>query len=286
VARPGPPPAQDTGAPPQDSAPAAPAAVERVAGCSAATFAGRYLAASRPVILTDWLAGWPALAGWSLDALAARFGDAQVLVGRTHGDRLRVSPEAGVAQTELRFAEFLAGLREGRRDLYLISPVEERIPQLLDDIRPPEPWQRARFRSSRLWLGPAGVVTPLHHDLPENLYAQISGRKRVRLLARSERRNVYPYGRLSAAPNFSPVDAWQPDLARFPRFARVRPLDCVVGPGECLFIPRRWWHQVESLDPSASLNLWFANGATAVLAALSQRYARWRGLAYSGRLQS
>jgi hypothetical protein len=269
-------------APPPDAAPAPAAGIERIAGCTPEDFRERYLAASRPVILTDWLVGWPALSGWSLDALAARFGAARVLVGRTQGDRLRVSPEAGVAQAELRFADFLAGLRDGRRDLYLISPVEERIPQLLDDIRPPEPWRRARFRSARLWLGPVGVVTPLHHDLPENLYAQIVGRKRVRLIARSERRNVYPYGRVSAAPNFSPVDAWQPDLARFPRFARVQPLDCVVEPGECLYIPRLWWHQVESLDVSASLNLWFANGAVALLAALSQRYARWRGLRSAG----
>ena len=255
-----------------------PTPIERIRGCSPDRFRERYLAASRPVILTDWLRDWPALAQWSLDSLAARFGSARVLLGRTRGDRLDVSPEAGVAQAETTFGEFLAGLREGRRDRYLISPVEERIPQLLADIRAPEPWRRARYRSSRLWLGPAGVVTPLHHDLPENLYAQVFGRKRILLIARGERRNVYPYRRLSAAPNFSPVDAWQPDLARFPRFARVRPLDCVVEPGECLYIPRLWWHQVESLDVSASLNLWFANGTAALLAALSRRYARWRGL--------
>jgi hypothetical protein len=44
------------------------------------------------------------------------------------------------------------------------------------------------------------------------------------------------HGRPSVAPNFSPVDAWQPDVARF---ARVRALDCVVEPGECLFTTPR-----------------------------------------------
>lgn len=199
-------------------------------------------------------------------------------MGRTEASRLVVSERAGVEQSETTLSAYLEGLREGRRDLYLISPVEDRIPGLLADIREPEVYRRARFRSARLWLGPAGMHTPLHHDLPDNLYAQIFGRKRLRLVPRSERRNLYPNSRFSAAPNFSPVDTWHPDLERFPRFRRVRPLDCTIEAGECLYIPRLWWHQVESLEVSASLNLWFANGAAALLASASQRYARWRRL--------
>lgn len=252
--------------------------IERIPWSSTEEFQRRFVATSRPVLFTGLVDRWPAHRRWSLDDLAQRFGDAQVLVGRTEDARLVVSAERGVEQSEMELATFLDALREGRRDLYLISPVEERIPALLEDVEEPAPYRDARWKSARLWLGPAGVQTPLHHDLPENLYAQVFGRKRVRLVPRSMRRRVHPYSRFSAAPNFSPVDAWKPDLERFPRFREVRPLDCVVEPGECLYIPRLWWHQVESLETSASLNLWFANGWTALLAAASQRYARWRAM--------
>ena len=201
-----------------------------------------------------------------------------MIVGHTRDGRLEVSAQVGVTQSEESLGEYLAALRAGARDRYLISPVEERIPELLEDLRTPELCRDAPFQTRRLWLGPAGVRTPLHHDLPDNLYAQIFGRKRVTLIPRRERRNVYPNPWLSRAPNFSRVDAFAPDLERFPRFARVRPQVCEVGPGECLFIPRLWWHQVESLETSASLSLWFAWGATALLAGLAQRYARLRQL--------
>jgi ribosomal protein L16 Arg81 hydroxylase len=51
-----------------------------------------------------------------------------------------------------------------------------------------------------------------------------------------------------------------------------------VNAGEVLYIPRMWWHQVTSLEVSASINFWFANGPVALVARLSQIYARLRGL--------
>ena len=34
-----------------------------------------------------------------------------------------------------------------------------------------------------LWLGPAGTVTPLHHDRNNTLFCRIRGTKRIRLVA-------------------------------------------------------------------------------------------------------
>ena len=31
----------------------------------------------------------------------------------------------------------------------------------------------------------------------------------------------------------------------------------VLGPGDALFIPPRWWHHVRALTPSASLSVWW-----------------------------
>jgi hypothetical protein len=252
--------------------------VERVAVCGADELQRRFVSRSRPVLLTGLLAGWPAVQRWSLDYFETHHGDRRVLVGRLRDGRLEVSPRTGVEQREVPLGDFVRKLRAGDRSQYLISPVEDRIPALLDDVRLPEICTRARWRAQRLWLGGAGVRTPLHHDLPENLYAVVFGSKRIALVPRGERRNVYPNRRLSRAPNFSRVDAFAPDTTRFPRFKRVQPLVCEVGPGECLYIPRLWWHTVESLEPSASLSLWFANGFVAALAAASQAYARLRQL--------
>lgn len=44
----------------------------------------------------------------------------------------------------------------------------------------------------------------------------------------------------------SPVDITDPDLKRFPRFANAKRLQCVLKPGDVLFMPSFWWHEVQS----------------------------------------
>ena len=53
---------------------------------------------------------------------------------------------------------------------------------------------------------------------------------------------------------FSPVDADAPDLARYPAFAQVKVLETTLEPGDTLFLPLGWWHQVAGLEVSVSLS--------------------------------
>lgn len=46
-----------------------------------------------------------------------------------------------------------------------------------------------------IWLGPAGTVSPAHTDPHDNLYAQVVGRKYVRLYPPDEAPNLYPMGK-------------------------------------------------------------------------------------------
>jgi hypothetical protein len=60
--------------------------------------------------------------------------------------------------------------------------------------------------------------------------------------------------------NTSAVDIEKPDRAKFPNFFKAStpvPYECVLGPGDALFIPKRWWHHVRSLEMSVSANVWW-----------------------------
>ncbi|KAI8922901.1 hypothetical protein BC831DRAFT_498910 [Entophlyctis helioformis] len=101
------------------------------------------------------------------------------------------------------------------------------------------------------WLGPGGTVSPLHTDPHDNLFAQVHGHKYVRLYAPDQTRALYPHDSGTMLSNTSRVDA------RVARLERAEYVECVVGPGDLLLIPRGWWHYVRSLSMSISLSFWF-----------------------------
>ena len=54
------------------------------------------------------------------------------------------------------------------------------------------------------------------------------------------------------------VELENPDYKRFPRLRDLRGFEALVGPGDLIFIPNCWWHQVETLsENSVSLTFWY-----------------------------
>ncbi|KTF81037.1 hypothetical protein cypCar_00011531 [Cyprinus carpio] len=114
-------------------------------------------------------------------------------------------------------------------------------------------------RDSTLWIGTQGANTPCHLDSYGcNLVFQIQGRKRWHLFPPDDTHCLYPtripYEESSV---FSRVSVVHPDLKKFPAFRRARVHTVTLQPGQVLFVPRHWWHYVESVDPvTVSVNSW------------------------------
>ncbi|GGY79230.1 cupin-like domain-containing protein [Pseudoduganella plicata] len=107
----------------------------------------------------------------------------------------------------------------------------------------------------RFWLGPAGTVTPLHCDYDDNVFAQIWGTKRIFLAPPHHDEFLYP--REANAILFgSPFDPEAPDYERFPLARHAATVEVIVNPGDMLYVPAGWYHQVRSLTFSLSSNRW------------------------------
>lgn len=112
-----------------------------------------------------------------------------------------------------------------------------------------------------LWLGNETLVAT-HNDAADNLACVASGRRRFTLFPPDQEENLYiadkpdtPGGR-----PVSLVNLRAPDLARYPRFARALESAQVaeLTPGDVLFLPRHWWHNVESFGPlNLLVNFWW-----------------------------
>lgn len=113
----------------------------------------------------------------------------------------------------------------------------------------------------RLWIGNAAKVA-IHHDPSENIAVVAAGRRRFTLFPPEQVGNLYmgPFHETPAGVQVSLVHLTEPDLERFPRFARAMQAALVaeLGPGDALYIPYHWYHHVEALESfNVLVNYWW-----------------------------
>ena len=105
-----------------------------------------------------------------------------------------------------------------------------------------------------LWLGRAGLMTYNHYDAQYNFFIQIQGRKRFYFAPPTE--DMYEYPCLHPHFGHSQVNISDPNIREtFPHYYPSHGL-VEVGPGDVLVVPPFWWHQVETVEDSISINVW------------------------------
>lgn len=92
----------------------------------------------------------------------------------------------------------------------------------------------------RVWLGPAGTVTPLHRDPYHNVLCQVWGVKLVRMYRAADAPLLYPFPS-GFLRNTSQVDVDDVDKDKFPLFSAVPHWELSLGPGDMLFMPAKTW---------------------------------------------
>jgi hypothetical protein len=230
-------------------------AVERRTLPSADEFFRAYWAAHRPAVFTNVTANWPALRKWTPAWFARTFGDTKIDItaGREADPDYDMNYRAHVTRVRMdRFIEQVTSAGT-TNDLYMVSNNHTmrrpRFAKLLSDVKPPKSiFEPVRGTATSLWIGPAGTITPLHHDTTNILFCQIYGRKRFELISPQETALL-----LDPVNGFySPVDL---ERRTRPALRAMIVKSVVVGPGDALFIPAGWWHRVTSLDVSISFSL-------------------------------
>lgn len=138
----------------------------------------------------------------------------------------------------------LPGLRE-RNDLAFDDPMFEHGAPL-----------------ASIWIGNRSLVSA-HFDAPNNMVCCAVGRRRYTLFPPDQIANLYP-GPLEPTPGgqaVSMVDFAEPDFEKHPRFREAIEAAQVadLSPGDALFYPGMWWHQVEAFDSfNVMINYWWS----------------------------
>lgn len=116
--------------------------------------------------------------------------------------------------------------------------------------------------AGRIWLGHAANISP-HYDAFDNLACVVAGTRRFTLYAPKAIEQLYvgPIDNTMAGqPVALAASGSTPDYERFPRFREVegQALVAELAAGDALYLPKLWWHKVESTAPFNGLvNYWW-----------------------------
>ena len=205
-----------------------------------------------PFLMTGLVGRWP-LCGLTPEELREQYGELPVRA-RT-GDYIRQAFRADRPMRDMTLREYL-DLEPGR----IHGPDEP--PPYVGNMELRElnrlchwPTYFHKMGPPRFWLGPIGTMTPLHCDFDDNIFAQVWGTKRIFLVP--PHHDEFLYVREANPVLFgSPFDPEQPDFGTYPLARQAAAVAVIVEPGDLLYVPAGWYHQVRALTFSLSSNRW------------------------------
>jgi len=205
---------------------------------------------NKPCILTDISL---AAQVWSLDIVAEMLGDLELThIFKSNDSKFLFKINQPLeAKTFTEFLQLSRASECGSKYYLYAEPIPDVLRGRIDTSFIPE-----ETDSLLLWAGLNETLTPLHFDICEGVLLQLVGEKNCILARHSCGKNLYPFSlggehsRQSQIPNVCDVD-----LHTFPDFAKAELHHCTIKPGEGLYIPIGWWHQIEAPKSSVSISM-------------------------------
>ena len=219
-----------------------------------------HLRSRTPAVFRGMASGWPAVSTWTFPYIASLSPSlpVQLVTGNREKDDTKL--------TQSTLGDYLGSLtRDSPADddhNYLKEfDLLKQFPRLRGDLRHEQIFPRGSITSCTTWIGPARARTGLHHDLLDNFAVQIAGTKRFHLAPPG---TVERAGALS-----SKYDSW----ARLSRVSIAELADATDGcpaagedflavdlePGDVLYVPAHWWHEVVNLSAGILLSGFFGS---------------------------
>ncbi|MCG2613269.1 cupin-like domain-containing protein [Terrimonas sp. NA20] len=214
-------------------------------------FRRQFIQPAQPVVIKGFIEDCPALHRWNYSYFKEKAGDRPVSVhGAENSDPDKVT-SVPVAQTT--FGSYLDDISDGPSEqrLFLFNLLLDK-PELRKEIRPRILAKNFLSSLPLMFFGGAGSSVRLHYDIDRShvFLTQFEGRKKVWLFAPDQSDLLYrlPF-------NFHGiVDLRHPDFEKFPALRYAEGYECILEPGDTLFIPSGYWHYIQYVTHGYSVS--------------------------------
>ena len=212
-----------------------------------------------PVVIKGAAGRWPCVGHWSPEFFAREYGDFPI-----EFDSL------GTGLTRSTFEDFVPRLLspKGSGEYARFSPIVHEHPELKDDLD--VGWfeqfkSRLEFWVARqLFIGGPKTSSKLHAAFISNFFVQIHGRKRWVLFSPVFNSAFMPP--VDRSTTISCSREWEsPSFEEDSLFSRIQGFETELDPGDILFNPPFFWHQVENLTVSIGLSCRYFSATNAML---------------------
>lgn len=235
-----------------------------------------FMTKRQPVVIKGLVKDWPAITKWNQEFFKKKFGSKTVTVKSL--DKLHTARFSEKEKLDISFYEFIEAVSEmpPKKRYYLAlgnitaGTIDRRFEQspfedLKSDFTIPLVDPSWSYKEVNLWMGYHGVKSHLHFDCQHNFLSLVSGYKKVALYEPNQTSYLYPRSVFHPYPIFSKADPMcKEDQKKFKNLAKASYMDCILEPGDTLYIPPGYWHYVCSLSFNVAVNAWFMPHASTI----------------------
>ncbi len=230
--------------------------MERIADISQVEFLNNYIKKGQPVILEGFARKWPAFQKWSFEYFSNR--SFNEMVPAKIGDHIGDDQKCVAVGFKKYFQDIIKNPNQaGAVNPYLTNfDLFKEFPDLIEDVDFSILNGSKVLVYQRTHFGPAGTVSGYHIDYADNMLAQIRGKKRIRLINSKYKNRMYPKKCFKYFTLISQIDPKNYNEEKFPLFKNTPAYIGDLNAGDIVFIPRRWWHNVEAVSASITFANW------------------------------
>jgi hypothetical protein len=199
-------------------------------------FVENFLNQNRPLFIKGGASHWPAISKWTTQYLKELVGEKEVKVASSPSKVFNFNKDLGavIEQKNYKMKDAMDLVYDTHNEDYyyyiLKQSIKDACPELLGDIQLPSWADANKNYQAYLWFGQAN-----NQDQSQFLYPTEGSRNMASQV----------------------LDIDLPDFNRYPMLAHAEFLEFTLEPGDLMFIPTGWWHQVNSLDMAISVSFWW-----------------------------